>query len=84
MSLSVREALEQVQAVLDEVERLDNLQKQHTADMADLARRARAGEKVQRPQQPTVVDYGDVWASLKRLRPVVKKALKSEKATDAR
>lgn len=70
------EALTRVLKVLDEVARLDEAEKKLSAESTELARRARAGEKVHRPA-PQVVDYGDVWSAIKRLRPAVKKALRS-------
>lgn len=80
-----REVLTEVLAVLDEVARLDQAMQERSNEYARLAQRARAGEgretldRDRAALDVTVVDYGDVWATLRALRPKVARALKGEK-----
>ena len=89
-SPSAGEVLTQVSQVLKEVQRLDAAQarladesRQQAKEQREWARQMEqwnAGKLAERPRRPTihqpvVVDYGDVWAQLSRLAPIVERAL---------
>lgn len=89
-SPSAGEVLRQVSQVLKEVQRLNAAQarladesRQQAKEQREWARQMEqwnAGQLAERPrrptiQQPVVVDYGDIWAQLSRLAPIVERAL---------